>query len=62
MTELAADGMTIICVTTKWAREGGRRQRHFMDGGQIVEQAEPEGFPRAQAQAHADVFWGNPRT
>ncbi|MBR6789448.1 MAG: amino acid ABC transporter ATP-binding protein, partial [Oscillospiraceae bacterium] len=55
MKELAGDGMTMVCVTHEmgFAREVANRVL-FMDGGQILEQADPETFfgnpknPRAQ--------------
>ena len=45
MSELANDGMTMICVTheTGFAR-GVADTMVFMDGGEIVETAEPEKF------------------
>ena len=45
MVGLAEDGMTMLCVTHEmgFARKVANRVI-FMDGGQIVEQNEPEGF------------------
>ena len=45
MVGLAEDGMTMLCVTHEmgFARKVANRVL-FMDGGQIVEQNEPEGF------------------
>ena len=45
MTELARDGMTMICVTHEmgFARKVADRIV-FMDAGQIVEVADPESF------------------
>jgi general L-amino acid transport system ATP-binding protein len=45
MTGLAADGMTMLCVTHEmgFARQVADRVI-FMDQGQIVEQNEPEAF------------------
>jgi polar amino acid transport system ATP-binding protein len=55
MKALAADGMTMMCVTHEmgFAREVADRV-WFMDGGRILEEADPESFfsrpqhPRAQ--------------
>jgi ABC-type polar amino acid transport system, ATPase component len=45
MVGLAEDGMTMLCVTHEmgFARKVANRVI-FMDGGQIVEQNEPEAF------------------
>lgn len=57
MTELARDGMTMICVTHEmgFAREVADRVV-FMDRGAIVEEADPETFFRAPRTERAKGF------
>ncbi|WP_241991768.1 amino acid ABC transporter ATP-binding protein [Paraburkholderia sp. RAU2J] len=57
MTELASDGMTMICVTHEmgFAREVADRVI-FMDGGEIIESADPETFFRNPTHLRAKQF------
>ncbi|GHE51240.1 arginine ABC transporter ATP-binding protein [Camelimonas fluminis] len=57
MVELAGDGMTMLCVTHEmgFARRIADRVI-FMDGGQIIEQAEPETFFTAPKHARTRAF------
>ncbi len=57
MERLAADGMTMICVTHEmgFARKVADRVI-FMDGGRIVEEAAPEEFFSAPKSARAQSF------
>ncbi|WP_225754127.1 amino acid ABC transporter ATP-binding protein [Actinotalea sp. Marseille-Q4924] len=57
MTDLARDGMTMIVVTHEmgFARRAAHRVV-FMDGGQIVEEAEPETFFTAPRSERAKDF------
>lgn len=57
MVELAGDGMTMLCVTHEmgFARRIADRVI-FMDGGQIVEQADPETFFTAPRHARTRAF------
>ncbi|MFD2678189.1 amino acid ABC transporter ATP-binding protein [Camelimonas lactis] len=57
MVELAGDGMTMLCVTHEmgFARRIADRVI-FMDGGQIVEQADPEAFFTAPKHARTQAF------
>jgi len=57
MVELAGDGMTMLCVTHEmgFARRIADRVI-FMDGGQIVEQADPETFFTAPKHARTQAF------
>ncbi|MGV2978927.1 amino acid ABC transporter ATP-binding protein [Camelimonas sp. ID_303_24] len=57
MVELAGDGMTMLCVTHEmgFARRIADRVI-FMDGGQIVEQADPETFFTAPRHARTKAF------
>ncbi len=57
MTELAADGMTMVCVTHEmgFARTVADRVI-FMDRGEIVEQADPETFFRQPRHERAQRF------
>lgn len=60
MTELAHDGMTMICVTHEmgFAREVAD-EVVFMDHGSIVEQAEPATFFSAPSHPRARTFLSN---
>lgn len=57
MVELAEDGMTMVCVTHEmgFARKVADRMV-FMDGGEIVEVAEPETFFTAPRTARCRDF------
>ena len=57
MTDLARDGMTMICVTHEmgFARSVADRVI-FMDAGEIVEQAPPEEFFRNPRNARTQKF------
>jgi ABC-type polar amino acid transport system ATPase subunit len=57
MTDLARDGMTMICVTHEmgFARRVADRVI-FMDGGRIVEEAAPEEFFTAPRHARTQAF------
>ena len=57
MTSLAREGMTMVVVTHEmgFARRAAHRVV-FMDGGQIVEQAEPERFFTAPESDRAKDF------
>jgi glutamate transport system ATP-binding protein len=57
MTALAADGMTMIVVTHEmgFARRAADRVV-FMDGGRIVEEADPETFFTAPRSERARDF------
>jgi glutamate transport system ATP-binding protein len=57
MVDLARDGMTMVVVTHEmgFARKAAHRVV-FMDGGQVVEQAEPETFFTAPTSARARDF------
>jgi general L-amino acid transport system ATP-binding protein len=57
MTDLAGEGMTMICVTHEmgFARRVADRVI-FMDGGRIVEEAEPETFFTAPRHARTQGF------
>jgi len=57
MVELAGDGMTMLCVTHEMAFARRIADRViFMDGGQIVEQADPETFFTAPKHARTQAF------
>jgi general L-amino acid transport system ATP-binding protein len=57
MTDLAAEGMTMLCVTHEmgFARRVADRVI-FMDAGRIVEEAEPEAFFAAPRHARTRTF------
>ena len=64
MIELAKDGMTMLCVTHEmgFARTVANRVI-FMDGGQIVEENEPERiFQQPPKRTHATIPQPNPVT
>ena len=63
MRRLAADGMTMMCVTHEmgFAREVADRV-WFMDGGCILESAEPEAFFRSPQHPRAQRFLSDLRS
>jgi len=62
MVSLAADGMTMICVTheMRFARHVADRII-FMDGGEIIEVNEPQAFFRAPRHRRTQSFLGQIR-
>ncbi|MCK7615950.1 amino acid ABC transporter ATP-binding protein [Roseibium sp. CAU 1639] len=59
MTELARDGMTMVCVTHEMGFAKAVADRVvFMDAGQIIEQAEPERFFASPKNERLKIFLG----